>query len=199
MRIARSFLSLAAAALVFTGCANQQEPAEKALAQVEASLAEVRADAEKYAAEQLANVEEGVKMLKNNMAHKDYRGVLMNAPSVSKSIADLKTKVAADKAEAEANLAAAQTEWTELTASVPPMVEALQKRVDTLTKTKKLPKDMDQAAFDAAKSGVEQVKTAWTDAGTDFADGKAAEALRKARAAKARGEALVEQLGAKVG
>ena len=199
MRIARSFLSIAAAALIFAGCANQQEPAQKALAQVEASLAEVRADAEKYAAEQLANVDEGVKMLKNNMAHKDYRGVMMNAPSVSKSIADLKAKVAADKAEAETNLAAAQTEWTELTASVPPMVEALQKRVDTLTKTKKLPKDMDQAAFDAAKSGFEQVKMAWTDASTDFAEGKASEALRKARGAKARGEALVEQLGAKVG
>lgn len=199
MRIARSMLSFAAAALVLAACANQQEPAQKALAQVEASLAEVRADAEKYAAEQLANVDEGIKMLKSNMAHKDYRGVMMNAPSVSKSIDDLKATVAANKAEAEANLAAAQAEWSELTASVPPMVDALQKRVDTLTKTRKLPKDMDQAAFDAARNGFEQLKTSWTEASADFAGGKAAEALRKARAAKARGQELLDQLGAKVG
>ena len=49
-------------------------------------------------------------------------------------------------------LAAAQSEWNELTASVPPMVEKLQARVDQLSKTRKYPKGMDKAAFEAAKT-----------------------------------------------
>lgn len=199
MGIARSVLALLAATWVFVGCADNSAPAEAALAKVEAALAETRADAEKYAKEELANVDESMKMLKNNMAHKDYRAVMMNSPAVTTAIANLKTKASEAKAEAEANLAAAQAEWTDLTASVPPMVDALQKRVDTLAKSKKYPKGMDQTAFDAAKSNFEQLKSSWTEASGNFADGKAAEALRKARTAKARAQAMVEQLGAKVG
>jgi hypothetical protein len=198
MRFARIMISLATATLVLAACANQQKPAENAVARVEASLAEVRADAEKYAAEDLKAVDESVTNLKNNMARKDYTAVVRLAPSVTTAVTALKTKVAQAKSEAEANLAAAQAEWTELSASVPQMVETLQSRVDTLTKTRKLPKDMVKAAFDAAKSGVEEIKTAWTEAGADFAEGKASEALRKARAVKARSAELIEQLGAKV-
>ena len=46
-------------------------------------------------------------------------------------------------------LAAAQAEWTELTASVPPLVEAIQARVDQLSKSRKVPKGMDKAGFEA--------------------------------------------------
>ena len=198
MRFARMMIPVAAATLVFAACANQQEPAEKAVSQVEASLADVRADAEKFAAEDLKNIDDAVTNLKNNMARKDFGAVVRLAPSVSASVTALKTKVAEAKSEAEANMAAAQAEWSELSASVPQMVETLQARVDTLTKSRKLPKDMDKAAFEAAKSGVEEIKTSWTQASADFAEGKAAEALRRARAVKARSAQLIEQLGAKV-
>ena len=53
MRIAKTFVALAATTLMLFACASQKEPAEKAMAQAESSLAEFRADAEKYAAEEL--------------------------------------------------------------------------------------------------------------------------------------------------
>lgn len=196
MRSVRTMIFAAAAACLLASCANQQEPAEKALAQAETALAEFRADAETYAAEQLEDVEDSVNNLKNNMARKDYGAVVRLSPSVMASIGELKTKVAAAKSEAESTLAAAQEEWTELSSSMPQMVDALQKRVDTISRTKRLPKDMDQATFDAAKAAFEEMKSSWTQASADFSEGKAAEALRKARAAKARSEQLTEMLGA---
>ena len=192
MRTSR-FIALAAAAIL-AACANQKEPAEQAVAKVDASLNEVRADAQQYAADQLQTVDTSVKRLKDNLAKKDYRAVVMGAPAVSSEVEALKEQVATAKADAEATLAAAQTEWNELSASVPPMVEKLQARVDQLTKTRKLPKGMDKAAFEAAKSGFESLKTEWTEAGSEFAAGQAANAVRKARSAKAKAEELINTL-----
>jgi hypothetical protein len=197
MRIARHSLSVAvsfAALLLFAGCASKQEPAEQALAKVEASLAEVRADAEKYAADDLKPVDESVTKLKNEMAGKNYSAVLMGAPGVNSAIMALKTKIESGRADAEATLAAAQSEWTDLSANVPPMVEKLQAKMDSITKTKKLPKGMDKTAFETAKANFETLKTSWTEAASEFAQGQAANAVRKAREAKARAEELTSQL-----
>src|SRR5215216_2740186 len=129
MRIAKMLVALAASTLLLAACANQKEPAEKAVAQVESALAEIRADAEKYAAEDLKPVDESVTKLKKNLASKDYSGVVMGAPSVASSVRALKETVATKKADAEATLAAAQAEWSELNTSVPQMIEAIQSRI----------------------------------------------------------------------
>ena len=98
------------------------------------------------------------------------------------------------KSDAEATLAAAQSEWNDLSASVPPMVEKLQAKVDQLGKSHKFPKGMDKAGFEAAKTGFESLKTEWTEAGSEFASGQAANAVRKARNAKSKAEDLLHQL-----
>jgi chromosome segregation ATPase len=189
----RIILALAATAIL-AACTSQKEPAEQAVARVEAQYNEIRADAQQYAAEQLQAVDASVKRLKDALANKNYRVVVSAAPSVSSEIADLKSAVTEAKATAEATLAAAQAEWTDLSASVPPLVEKLQARVDQLTKSHKYPKGMDKAAFEAAKSGFESLKTEWTEAGSEFASGQAANAVRKARNAKAKAEELINTL-----
>ena len=124
--------------------------------------------------------------------------MVMGAPSVASEVAALKDQVATAKADAEATLAAAQTEWNDLTASVPPLVEKLQARVDQLSKSRKYPKGMDKAGFDSAKANFESLKTEWTEAGSEFASGQAASAVRKARSAKAKAEELINTLEVKV-
>jgi hypothetical protein len=187
-----------AAALVLTACANQKEPAEKAVAQIEASLADFKADAEKYAADDLRGVEESVARLKGELASKNYKAVVMQTPTVSSNIAALKDSVAKKKAEAEEMLAAAQQEWTDLSASVPDIVAKLQAKEDSLTKSRKLPKGVDKAAFEAAKTDFEALKSSWAEAGAEFSSGMVADAVRRARAAKAKGQELVEKHGARV-
>jgi hypothetical protein len=199
MRSVKLIAMVAAAALALAACADQKAPAEQAVAKAESSLAEIHADAEKYAAEDLKEVDGAVANMKNNLARKDYGAVVMAAPSVSNSIATLKETVSQRKADAEQMMASAQAEWTDLSASVPKAVETLQARVDQLTKTKKLPKGMDKAAFDTAKTDFENLKAGWTQASTDFAAGKMAEAVRKARAIKAQAEDLATRLEAHLG
>jgi hypothetical protein len=167
MRIAKTMVALAATTLMLAGCASQKEPAEKAVAQVESSLAEFRADAEKYAADELKSVEASVTKLKKNLTSKDYQAVVLGAPSVASEVSALKDSVAAKRADAESVLAAAQAEWTDLSAKMPQMVQAIQSRVDILSKSKKLPKDLD----------------------------KAADAVRKARSARTKGEEILARLG----
>jgi DNA repair exonuclease SbcCD ATPase subunit len=186
-------VALAAAALL-AACTSQQQPAEQAVAKIETSLNDVRPDAEKYAADQLKSTEASVNRLKENLAKQDWSGVVVGAPSVAAEVDALKTSVASAKADAEATLAAAQGEWTDLNGSVPPMVEKLQARVDQLAKSKKFPKGMDKAGFETAKTNFENLKTEWTEAASQFASGQAANAVRKGRSAKAKAEELMNQL-----
>ena len=193
MRIPGKLLALAALALL-AACANKKEPAEAAVARVESQLSEVRADAQQYASERLQAVEASISSLKEKLANKEYLDVVQGAGPISREIVALKAATAEAKADAEATMAAAQSEWSELSASVPPLVEKLQAKVDQLSKSRKYPKGMDKAAFENAKSGFEALKTEWTEAGAEFASGAAANAVRKARDAKAKAEELMAQL-----
>src|SRR5687768_14027080 len=114
-------LAVLATVVLMTGCASQKEPAEKAVAQVEASLAQFRDDAEKYAAEELKSTQESIDKLKAELAAQNYKAVVMQTPTVATTVASLKDTVAKKKADAEEMLAAAQQEWNELNASVPEM------------------------------------------------------------------------------
>jgi len=195
MRIAKMFVALTATALALAACANHKEPAEKAIAQVESALAEIRADAEKYAPEDLKGLDESIATLKRGFGNKRYSEVLTAQPSVAAAVTALKETIAKAKADSEEILAAAQAEWTELNASVPPLVDAIQGRVDTLTKSRKLPKDVDKATFETIKTDFETVKTDWTSATQEFTAGAAADAVRKGRAARAKAEEIQAKLG----
>ena len=194
MRIPGKWVALAAVAVTMMACTSQKEPAESAVARVEATLNEIRADAQQYSSEQLRAVETSVKRLKANLEKKDYSAVVTGAPAVASEVESLKTAVAQMKADEQANLAAAQSEWTDLFASVPPLVEKLQARVDQLARSRKYPKGMDKAGFDAAKSGFDTLKTEWTEAVADFDSGHPADAVRKARSVKSRVQDLANQL-----
>ena len=197
MRMPAIIITLAAVMLM-AACSNQKDPAEKAVAKIESSLNEIRNDAQVYAADQLLTTETSIDRLKANLAKQDYSAVVVGAPSVSAEVSALKETVTEAKADAEATVAAAQAEWTDLSAKVPGLVEKLQARVDQLAKTHKFPKGMDKAAFDAAKNGFEELKTEWTEASNEFAAGQAASAVRKARSAKSKAEELITQLEVQV-
>jgi hypothetical protein len=67
--------------------------------------------------------------------------------------------------------------------------------VDILSKSKKLPKNVNQAAFDSAKSGLDSMKAAWAEATTAFSAGDAVAAAEKARQVKAQGAEVLKLLG----
>jgi chromosome segregation ATPase len=197
MQISKAFLGLAAAALLVTaGCAQQKAPATKALAAIEASLAEVKDDAAKYAPEGLKGIESQVARLKESLDKKEYDNVLAGTPQLEKAVDSLKDAVASGKKHAAAALASARSEWENLNAEVPKMVENIQTRVDELSK-KKIRFKVSKEELASAKSGLEWMKSEWAEATASASSGKQIAAAEKARAVKAKGEEVQKTLGMK--
>jgi len=188
-------LALVAVTLLAAGCASQKDPATKAVADIEASLSSLQADATQYASAELQPVEDALASLKTSLANNDYKAVLAAAPAVSSQVAALQQTVAQKKEEAQAALAAATEKWQSLSADVPNMLSAIQSRVDVLSKSKKLPKNVSADAFQSAKDGLAELKSNWDEASAAFTAGKAADAVAKAEAAKAKGAEVLKLLG----
>ena len=182
------------AALVMS-CANQKAPAEQAIAGAETSLAAVRDAAQKYAPDQLQAVEDQLKGLKDSLAKGDYRGVLTGAPTVNSAITSLKEAAETKRAEAEAALARAKDAWGPVSADVPKMVEALAKRVETLSKSHRLPKGVTKEGLASAKSGLDALKSQWGEATSAAASGDYTTAMNKAEALRTKVAEMMKSLG----
>jgi hypothetical protein len=182
--------AIVAGAVLASGCANNEEPARAALASAEASLAEVRVDAAKYAPEQLAQVESRLARAKDDLAKEEYTDVLGGATQITKETATLKEVVVSKQTQA----VAATHEWEALSEEVPKMVQAIENRVDSLSGSK-LPKDLDKESFESAKAALVSMKSLWAEASAAFEAGNAILAADKARMVQAKGEEVFDQLG----
>src|SRR4051812_133001 len=132
-----ALLILGTAAVFVFGCASKEEPAKQAVASVDAALGEVRPNAGKDAPQQLSAAEASLANLKRDLSNEKYKTVLLHAPDVNKEVGALKEMVVAKQTQ----VAAATREWEELSQDVPPMVKAIQVRVDNLTGTR-LPREV---------------------------------------------------------
>lgn len=190
-----NWTALLLAACMLAACAGQQDAATRAVADIEAAIGRVAADAEKFASAELQQAQAGLASLKDQLAKKDYKGVVAAAPAVSAQVASLQQTVSAKREEAQAAMAAASEEWKTLSVEVPQMVQALQSRVDILSQSKKLPKNVSKDAFAAAQSGLESTKNAWTEATAAFGAGDPVKAVQLGKSAKESGTAALQALG----
>jgi hypothetical protein len=190
MQLSKSLVAVAAATILFTGCANNEEPAREALAAAESSLSEVRVDAAKYAPEELQSAEARLAKVKQDLAKEEYKDVLGGATQLTKDAAQLKEVVVSKQTQD----VAATHEWEALSEEVPKMVKAIEFRVDALSGSK-LPKDVDKEAFEAAKTTLQTMKSLWAEASAAFDAGNAIVAADKARQVQAKGEEVIDQLG----
>lgn len=171
------------------------EPAQQALAGVEAAVAAVQEQAARYAPADLQQVQVTLSGLKDKLARGDYKEVLAGVPQLNSSLDVLKEAVSERNAAAES--AAAQ--WLALSAEGPKMPGAIQSRVEILDKSRKLPKNVSQDAFDAAKSGLESMKSTWEEASSAHASGDSVDAVAKANDVKQQGNELLQQLAMSAG
>jgi len=193
-KLSHWLLAALAAALVMS-CANQKAPAEQAVAVAEAALAAVRDSAQKYAPDQLQAVEDQLKGLKDSLAKGDYKAVLTGAPTVNSAINSLKDAAEAKKADADAASARAKDAWGPVSADVPMMIEAIAKRVDSLSKSHRLPKGVTKEGLAAAKSGLDSLKSQWTEATSAATSGDYTTAMAKAEGVKTKAAEMMRSLG----
>jgi chromosome segregation ATPase len=184
------FFGVAAATLLFAGCAKREEPATHAVATLEAAVTQLRPEAEKYAPEELRDVDAKLAALKDKLAKEKYKAVLADTSELNTDVKTLQDTVVSKKTQ----IAAATNEWTDLKDEVPQMVAAIESRVDSLSQSRKLPAEVKKEAFEAAKSELATMKSTWAEATAAFSAGNATEAADKARLVKAKGEELQQQL-----
>src|ERR1700719_2771406 len=174
------YLALCSAAILFAACVNQMEPAKSALDSINATLSAVSADAQQYVPDQLASAQSKAASLTASYDKKDYAAVVASAPAVMAEVNGLAGAVAAKKDE---RLRALGNEWRSLAASVPPSLTAVQTRIDALSKTKHVPKDVD---LSVAKSALVDATSAWDKAQEAFKSGNLADAVTAAKDAQSK-------------
>jgi hypothetical protein len=180
IRYAATALALCSVAILIVACANQMEPAKNDLANINSTLTAATPEAQKYVPDQLASAQSDVAKLTAAFDKKDYAAVVAGAPGVLAEVNSLASAAAAKKDE---SLKALGNEWRSLEASIPQSVTAVQTRIDALSKTKHVPKDID---LNAAKSSLADATPAWDKAQTAFKSGNAEDAVAAARDAKTK-------------
>jgi hypothetical protein len=195
MKKQSAWLLASLAALVLVGCASQKEPAEKAIAGAESALAAIHDTAQKYAPDQLQAVETQLAGVKDSLTKGDYKGVLAAAPALTTAISGLKDTAEGKQKDAEAATAQAKDAWGPLSTDVPNMVTAIQSRFDMLSKSHHLPKGVSKDGLASAKSGLDAMKTAWSDASNAATSGDFTTAVSKAQAVKAQAADIMKSLG----
>jgi len=182
-------------ALLLAGCASQKGPAQQAIASAETALAAVRDQAQKYVPDQLQAVESQLQSAKDAFAKGDYKAVMATAPALTAAISSLGEAAQAKAADAEAALAKAKEAWGATSADVPKMLDAIQSRVDILSKSHHLPAHVTKDALASAKSGLDSLKSTWSEASSAATSGDYTSAMSKAQTVKDKATEIMKSLG----
>jgi hypothetical protein len=193
--IRSKWLAASLTALIFFGCTSQKEPAEHAVANIDAALGTGHDAAAKYTPDRLQSVEAQVATLKDNLSKGDYKKVLADAPAVTTAVANLQQAAIAKQEEADTKLAQTKQQWRTLSADVPKMVAAIQSRVDELSKSRRLPKGVSKASSESAKASLDSLNSTWTEATGAVANEDYAGGVAKGQAAKDKATKIMHELG----
>jgi hypothetical protein len=177
-------------ATTMVACAGQKAPAQKLLADIEATVTAASTEAAKYVPDQLMDVQAKYAELKASFDKQDYAAVISGAPPVFAAAQTLATAAAAKKDQV---LKALNDQWMVLAGTVPEYITAVQNRIDVLRKksSKKVAAGLD---LDAAKLSLDQATSLWSKAQAAFAGGNMDEAVRTAQDVKSRVEAVAATL-----
>jgi DNA repair exonuclease SbcCD ATPase subunit len=187
-RIFVSIVAMLFISVLFMACADEKGPAELAMKAAEQAVAATKAEAEKLVPDQVAALESVLASAKDKLAKGEFKEALNEAQGLVGKAKDVLAAAQAKKDELT-------QKWTELSQGLPQMVEAIQGKVDDLSKLKKLPKAITTEKLAEAKSGLEAVKADLAKAQESFKSGNIAEAIAVATAVKEKAVKAMESLG----
>jgi hypothetical protein len=190
LREFRRYALISLAALLLAACANDHEPAQKMMNDIEAAVSTSSSDAAKYVPDQLNDVQTKLDDLKTAFTAQDYKSVLARGPAILSEAQGLAAAAAAKKADITKQQS---DQWAALSSAVPADFTAIQQRIDFLSqkKNKKLATGID---LDAAKSALSEASSLWSKAQGAFGNGNMDEAVSSAKDVKARLESLAGTL-----
>jgi len=186
------YLLLAMAGLLLSACSSQMEPAKKALDGVASAINAAAPDAAKYMPDSLAALQKKLADLQASFDRKDYRTVLMRAPSV---LSDAQSVALIGAARAKAAMTAMSDQWTSMSSSVPKLIATVKARVDTLSKSRQVPKGDDLAS---AQASLADAINSWTSAQDAFTAGHLQDAVNMAKSVAAKATAAAAAINLKL-
>jgi hypothetical protein len=126
------------------------------------------------------------------MAQEDYGDVVTGAAAAQES---LKRAIADSRVARAQMLAAMDTEWTELTQSVPKMIDAMDKKITS--QRGRPPKGMTSDAWKQTIADYDAARDTWSKAAAEMSRATFEQSVLAARDAKARIEAIMATLEVK--
>ena len=185
------------AVLALTGCESEKAPAQQAVSSAEQALAPLRDAGQKYAPDQLQAIDATLASMKDNFNKGDYKAVVSAVPGFNTSLSALRDAVQAKQKEAEEAAAKAKDTWGPMSTDVPKMVDAIESRVGILSKSRHLPKGVTKESLASAKSAVDSMKSAWSEASNAATSGDYVSAVTKGNAVKDQATQTMASLGMK--
>jgi len=184
--------ALVVALLGLAACASQKEPAEAALAEIEAKFQQSGAEIQKYLPERYAEVESRIASLRESNASQDYGDVIAGASAATD---DLKRAVADSRIRRAQVLVEMEGEWTELSKSMPAMIAQMDKKISAQRGW--APQGMTADAWKQTIAEYDAARDAWSRAATEMSNKTFEATVVAARDAKAKIVAIMESLGVK--
>ena len=184
--------ALAAAFLGLAACASQKEPAEQALATIEKKFEESGAEIQKYLPERYAEVSKSIQSLRDALAKESYGDVVSGAAGVEDA---LKRAVAESRIRRAQMMVEMESEWTELTKTMPAMIATMDKKIDS--QRGRPPQGMDKDAWKATIASYDAARDAWSKAAAEITSKNFEATVLAARDAKAKIASIMESLGVK--
>jgi hypothetical protein len=175
---------------LLAACAGQKVPAERLLAEIQATVTAASTEAAKYIPDQLVAVQSQLGALQASFDKKDYAAVVTGAPAVLGAAQSLATDAATKKDEV---LKALNDKWTALAGSVPGSLAAIENRIDFLSKktNRKAAAGID---VNGAKTALGDAMSLWSKAQAAFAGGNMDEAVSTAQNVKSKVDAVAAAL-----
>ena len=177
--------------LFIAGCSISKEPAEKAIKSAEGVFNAIKGEAMKYAAVETQAVEKAILAAKDKYDRNEYDAAFKLATELPDQINQLAALSGTRKTEWLKG-------WESVSKELSSMLDALQARVEELSKRKKLPPGVDRAKIEEVRAAQAALAQAWTEAKNTQAAGDLIDAVTKAKATREKTVEAMTALGMQV-
>jgi len=188
--IIRLIIVLFVSSLMLMACGGKEKgSAELALDAAQKAVDATKEEAAKYVPDLVNSLENALASAKEKFAKEDYKAALEEAKALP-----VKAKEVLDAAKAK--MSELSKQWAAYSEEIPKLVENLQGKVESLSKSAKLPANLTLDKFNEVKSWVSSASEEWAGALENFKEGSLANAVNMAAAVKEKAMKAMEALGA---
>jgi hypothetical protein len=191
MKLGMKIVVLVMVGVFLVACSISKEPAEKAIKSAETAFNAVKEETLKYAPVETRDLEKAILAAKDKYDRNEYDAALKAATALPDRINQLVTLAGGRKTEWVKN-------WESLNKELSAMTDALQAKIEELSKRKKLPPGIDKAKLDEARTAQASITQMWTEAKNSYAAGQLNDAVTRAKSVRDKAVEAMTALGLKV-